>query len=216
MKDALLQSVLDNPSDDGVRLAYADALEEAGELERAEFIRVQLDLHALLEDIPAHHWYSLDMILDPQDAEDQAWKHRVWGLQRKQDSLFNAAWLPNFDGQLREWYFGHRPSSATVGRPFSMVVARGFVSEATLAADDWLTHADAITSQHPVEQVRLTTIVPPEFRRQVDSEDTGGPGCIIRLPARTWRPFPDGDSPEGRLRNLLAAEWPKITFHFPS
>ena len=42
--DRLLQSVLDNPADDGVRLAYADALEEAGELGRAELIRVQIAL----------------------------------------------------------------------------------------------------------------------------------------------------------------------------
>lgn len=41
---ALLRRILDDPQDDGVRLVYADALEEAGELERSEFIRVQLEI----------------------------------------------------------------------------------------------------------------------------------------------------------------------------
>jgi uncharacterized protein (TIGR02996 family) len=40
----LLQAILDDPEDDGLRLVYADWLEEHGEPERAEFIRVQIEL----------------------------------------------------------------------------------------------------------------------------------------------------------------------------
>src|SRR5438552_3731260 len=40
----LLRAILDDPDDDGLRLVYADWLEEHGEPERAEFIRVQLEL----------------------------------------------------------------------------------------------------------------------------------------------------------------------------
>lgn len=42
--DPLLHAVLANPKYDIVRLVYADALEEAGDGERAEFIRVQIAL----------------------------------------------------------------------------------------------------------------------------------------------------------------------------
>lgn len=42
--DPLLHAVLANPEYDIVRLVYADALEEAGDGERAEFIRVQITL----------------------------------------------------------------------------------------------------------------------------------------------------------------------------
>jgi uncharacterized protein (TIGR02996 family) len=42
--DALLQALLDAPDDDAPRLVYADWLEEHGEPERAEFIRVQIEL----------------------------------------------------------------------------------------------------------------------------------------------------------------------------
>src|SRR5262245_10972802 len=45
--EALLQAILADPEDDAIRLVYADYLEERGEPERAEFIRVQCDLARL-------------------------------------------------------------------------------------------------------------------------------------------------------------------------
>jgi uncharacterized protein (TIGR02996 family) len=43
-REALLQSIFDNPEDDSVRLIYADWLEENGQPERADFIRIQIEL----------------------------------------------------------------------------------------------------------------------------------------------------------------------------
>ena len=43
---AFLGDVIENPDDDGVRLIFADWLEENGDPERAEFIRTQVTLHA--------------------------------------------------------------------------------------------------------------------------------------------------------------------------
>jgi uncharacterized protein (TIGR02996 family) len=45
--DDLLQAIIDNPDDDALRLVFADWLEDHGELERAEFIRVQIELAKL-------------------------------------------------------------------------------------------------------------------------------------------------------------------------
>lgn len=45
--DDFLQDIIDNPDDDAPRLAFADWLEGHGELERAEFIRVQIKLATL-------------------------------------------------------------------------------------------------------------------------------------------------------------------------
>src|SRR5262245_13175122 len=45
--EALLQAVCDNPTDDAPRLVYADWLEENGDSERAEFIRLQIELARL-------------------------------------------------------------------------------------------------------------------------------------------------------------------------
>jgi uncharacterized protein (TIGR02996 family) len=46
-RDDLLQAILDHPDDDALRLAFADHLEDHGEFERAEFIRVQIELARL-------------------------------------------------------------------------------------------------------------------------------------------------------------------------
>lgn len=44
LRDDLLRRVLEHPDDNDPRQAYADFLEEAGEADRAEFIRVQMEL----------------------------------------------------------------------------------------------------------------------------------------------------------------------------
>jgi uncharacterized protein (TIGR02996 family) len=45
--DVLLQAILAEPEDDSVRLVYADWLDEHGDQDRAEFIRVQCELARL-------------------------------------------------------------------------------------------------------------------------------------------------------------------------
>lgn len=50
--EALMQSILEAPEDDAPRLVYADWLEEHGEAERAEFIRVQIERALLRESDP--------------------------------------------------------------------------------------------------------------------------------------------------------------------
>jgi uncharacterized protein (TIGR02996 family) len=45
--DDLLQAIIENPDDDALRLVFAGWLEDHGELERAEFIRVQVELAKL-------------------------------------------------------------------------------------------------------------------------------------------------------------------------
>src|SRR4051794_26035712 len=57
MTDAepLLRMIWDAPYDDEPRLAYADWLEEQGDAERAEIIRVQIELSRLVESDPLYH-----------------------------------------------------------------------------------------------------------------------------------------------------------------
>src|SRR5690606_15101516 len=54
------------------------------------------------------------------------------------------------------------------GKPFSppnraILYHRGFISELTCTATDFLAHADAILREHPVRRVRLTTM-PDRFK----------------------------------------------------
>jgi uncharacterized protein (TIGR02996 family) len=46
-RDDLLQAIIENPDDDALRLVFADWLRDHDELERAEFIRVQIELAKL-------------------------------------------------------------------------------------------------------------------------------------------------------------------------
>ena len=47
--DDFLRAIIENPDDDALRLVFADWLEERGENDRAEFIRVQIELARLPE-----------------------------------------------------------------------------------------------------------------------------------------------------------------------
>jgi uncharacterized protein (TIGR02996 family) len=67
--DALLRCVLAHPQEDGPRLVYADALEEVGECQRAEFIRVQIEIANL-------------------EKREDARGYRIGLRDRKWDSLF--------------------------------------------------------------------------------------------------------------------------------
>src|SRR5688572_2816258 len=46
-RDALLAAIRDAPADDAPRLVYADWLDENGDPERAEFIRLQVEIDPL-------------------------------------------------------------------------------------------------------------------------------------------------------------------------
>ncbi|MCA9489304.1 MAG: TIGR02996 domain-containing protein, partial [Myxococcales bacterium] len=79
--DALIERVLAAPDDDEARLVYADACEEAGDIERATFIRLQLDQARL------SRWDSRHFELAHAVRMLEARNRRRW-----------LAELPHFDG----------------------------------------------------------------------------------------------------------------------
>jgi uncharacterized protein (TIGR02996 family) len=54
-QESLLQAILADPDDDHLRLVYADWLEEHGNADRAEFIRVQIELARSPPEAPSRH-----------------------------------------------------------------------------------------------------------------------------------------------------------------
>lgn len=56
-RDALLRAIIEAPDDDAPRLIYADWLDENGDPARAEFIRVQCDMHGMPN--PDDRWNQL-------------------------------------------------------------------------------------------------------------------------------------------------------------
>lgn len=164
----LLARVLAEPDDDFARLVYADALEERGEAERSEFIRVQCELAKVDAEVES---------LGPCHCSG----HDPTGCGRCREGNRRGLWLKwrtlrDRERQLWGWIvsdaydnhggvlWGLKAERVTVpSRPVgyeseTYVVRRGFVEFVTCTAADWLRHADAILAAHPVTSVTLTTL----------------------------------------------------------
>jgi uncharacterized protein (TIGR02996 family) len=86
---------------------------------------------------------------------------RIEDAREREAELFNPDWLPDFGGQLREWYFHTFPNEHRPDRPFSFVVRRGFAAEVQLSCADFLAHAEAIFRAHPVTGITLVDRMHP-------------------------------------------------------
>lgn len=193
---ALLAALLDpaNDQDDGLRLACSDCLEENGQPERAEFVRVQVELArpSDCETCSGRRWYEIT------DLESEDCFACTATLRRREGELLSAvqddtkaALCGQEDCWIDAWNF-----------------RRGFVHAITLSAADWLTHADRLLACQPIREVALTSL--PE----VEWQAVGGTRCRLRgRPSwLTW-----GYSHEPPVARLLAAEWPQVRkWHLPA
>ncbi|HEY1067961.1 MAG TPA: TIGR02996 domain-containing protein [Pirellulales bacterium] len=117
MSDAVfLQAILAAPDDDAPRLIYADWLEEAGEEERAELIRVQIELDQLTEPKPfptalpelqlAHYRQEFRPSGGRRTAASERWKELSLRVQRILQQR-QREWLPKNElGRRCTWRRG--------------------------------------------------------------------------------------------------------------
>lgn len=163
--DALLAAILAHPDEDAPRLMYADAIEEDAP-ERAEFIRVQVELWRRGCRVEDHELFSpeeLPIINELKRRERELWESRA------------RDWLS------RSWHVPSEPNR----------FERGFLAEIAVGADQWLTRADAILTQHPLRKVTLLTTPTMEEMRQ------------------RW---PDRVIPGLLWLEIWRREWPRIEF----
>ena len=73
-QDALLRAVIENPDDDTPRLVYADWLEENGQPERAEFIRLQIELAVARREVAAVSTAVPDRVAELYDRHGDGWR----------------------------------------------------------------------------------------------------------------------------------------------
>jgi uncharacterized protein (TIGR02996 family) len=143
----LLDAVLDFPDEDTPRLAYADWLDEHGDPERAEFIRVQIDLSRI--DCPecggcGRTGHRRPIHRCGTCRGDFAEKFAL--LSAREDVLRRSVWV--------------RP-----GRVNSLVFwKRGFGEGVTLSADAFMTRAEDLFCTHPIRAVSLYDKSPIEYR----------------------------------------------------
>src|SRR5436190_7936139 len=122
------QSILADPESDTPRLVYADWLEEQGESERAEFIRVQVELAKLAED-------------DPRCAELKAREEALLPFQLQALRLGNSPARPR---KMPRWALNSNP-----------VLRRGFVEEIHCTAAQFIDGAEALFRAAPVRTLGL-------------------------------------------------------------
>ena len=216
-RDALLAAIIANPDEDTPRLAYADLIQEAGEEERAEFIRVQCELARMghtHEDLSkAMNLYARYLKRAPVALNA---KTPATLLLRVHIALENHAW--NWMGQpsfcVVAGGFATICDTAADGLRGTAEFRRGFVEHITCTAADWLAHADGILKQHPVRKVVLTTR--PYRMRFVT---VGNHSHRVFLLPEQWHaeePYAMFDTVE-QVANELARKWgdEKIEFELP-
>lgn len=88
IENAFLSDIVAHPEDDSPRLIFADWLEDHGEVERAEFIRVQCQAAQLRAGDPL--WLTL------QDRADDLLAEHEWEWLGPADGLYNWDWRRGF------------------------------------------------------------------------------------------------------------------------
>jgi uncharacterized protein (TIGR02996 family) len=101
-REALLRAVAGDPDDDELRLVCADWLEENGEPERAEFIRVQLEA-ARLRPPPARRLELNTRAANLWDEHAGDWLLEVPAPVRKGCAMFRRGFAHRFDCTARQF-----------------------------------------------------------------------------------------------------------------
>lgn len=221
---AFLRAILDRPDDDAPRLVYADWLDDRGDADRAELIRVQCEI-AKPEPcrIPDRCVYGPNP--RPEREGELIWfcgslecaKRAVF--RDRSATLFDRLGLADARAVafgLPKWCYVSDDIGSVCG-PWraSAALRRGFVHAVTISWPDCRDHLDAILAAQPVRTVRLaSTPIPGQKRRGPDSHyflaSTRSEDMRVPMP---W-PDPDGFPP---LEKLLSARWPYVKeWHLPA
>ncbi len=172
-EQAYLLGILEHPAEDFRRLIYADWLEENGQADRCELIRVQLALATTEEECsdcggtgcPYCGGSGRDYHLSCTrcgSCENTGHNPRWEALKRREQELLDDynrdVWfsLPGLrcqlEGDASKMYWWIQPS----GPRMQGVISRGFVSAIELPCAAFLEHSASIFEVAPVISVRLT------------------------------------------------------------
>lgn len=137
----LLQAIRNEPHDEGLRLIAADWLEENGEAERAEFIRVEMELAT------RHRSFLWDQGTEAYLLER---REHLWACHAG-----------------REW-INHDPQLLLLAEG-AYQYQLGFIDSLTCTSEQWLAAGDKALQVQPLRDVLLTTKLPVTWGRQRDT-----------------------------------------------
>jgi uncharacterized protein (TIGR02996 family) len=161
--DDLFAAVLASPDEDLPRLVYADWLDENGQPERAEFIRVQIELERSMGN---EKQGAASVVANvPPIRPEEFRKTRVYQLQPGDRGLSLLATETTLLGK----YAGHwlEPLRLKNGPLYSNAThgqfRRGFVEVVWMPAIGFLTHAEHLFRLSPVRELRVTRTRPGDI-----------------------------------------------------
>jgi uncharacterized protein (TIGR02996 family) len=144
-QDDFVRAIVENPDDDGVRLVFADWLEDVGETDRSSFIRVQCRIHQLLA--VAERWARTPGNRPGGTREDGAAAGaalaEAQSLRRRELELMAPG---------RRWWSDYGGDKVTV-----LEWRRGFAERVAVQKFDWYVGGvgPAVVRLQPVRWVRL-------------------------------------------------------------
>lgn len=143
----LLAAIIADPANDDLRLVFADLLDDCGEGERSEFIRVQCELASL---DPYHRSCTGEKC--PGCSALRRREYELWGYLPRRDGI-----LAVMKAELPDWAL-LLPSDngrwLTHSYPWAWV-RRGFIAEVCLSCAEWFAHGPALVRRQPIERVVL-------------------------------------------------------------
>ncbi len=158
--DAFLDAIVSAPDDDFPRLQYADWLEERGDADRAEFIRLQLarDAQRPKECLVGECRHGC-----PEEWCEIA--SRAWRREHELLGQYQGSWTTQMLNAIPTLHrspllqvaardatrVGKWPSDDAMFR-----FRRGFVEQVTLFTTDWLAHGPSLVRAAPIREVRLS------------------------------------------------------------
>jgi uncharacterized protein (TIGR02996 family) len=224
---AFLLAICERPEDDTARLVFADWLDEQGESERAEFIRIGIELAKGVCRRPvkrkAHEqWHDCGKC-EGCNFRKFAKMSRSDIRARESEILLRDDWLNATEwfraGELELINVYNRPPRVTLGTEvpgptravFRCDYARGFLSRVECTAADFLKHAAGLFAAHPIEEVRLAGKRPNE-------DLPNASGRIVGRRSYDWWPQADGTETDGipeEIFDVMATIAPKRLITWP-
>ena len=147
---AFVRDICEHPGDDTPRLVFADWLDEHGQEERAEFIRVQCELAT--PRLPYSPWCKrCGRVFEQCSCSDKSIHppemQRLYALRRREQELESAP---------RALWTRWCAPLTDLGPDVAWTVRRGFVAEVRCPLDVWLRSGPGVVTSQPVTGVGLT------------------------------------------------------------
>jgi len=158
-----LAAILASPEDDFPRLAYSDWLDEQGESDRAEFIRVQCALESMYPTgaIQTEEEYDKWMLLRNREKVLLNANFGKWADDLPESLVTKEC--PHCIDAIPDWETNaiecrQCEGEGLVSDEDKVEFRRGFIATVSCTAADWLEHGPEIVSRYPVEEVRLSNL----------------------------------------------------------